>query len=164
MMQIKQMNWNCVLTVKLALSLSLSQTHTHTHTHTQMHIHTNKQNILMAAACLSGNWKSMQWWSGWLLDPSACWPVGAGRLYGTESTGEVHKKESGILESQTRFRDSTFLIWGYIMTILHLTDLKMAAHFPILSFLSFTAISHQKYKYQYFQIISKNTHLQPPSE
>ena len=46
------------------------------------------------------------------------------------------------------------------MTILHLTDLKMAVHFPILFFLSFMAISHQKYKYQCFQITSKNTTLQ----
>ena len=45
------------------------------------------------------------------------------------------------------------------MTILHLTDLKMAVHFPSLSFLSFTAVSHKKYKYS--QIISKNTPLQP---
>ena len=55
--------------------------------------------------------------------------------------------------------DSAALIWGYIMTILHLTDLKMAVHFPSLSFLSFTAVSHKKYKY--FQIVSKNTPLQP---
>ena len=112
----------------------------------------------MAAACLSGNWKSRHWWSGWLPDPSACQPVGTALWY--ESTGEVHNEKPGILECQTCFMDSAALIWGYIMTIMHLTDLKMAVHFPILFFLSFMAISHQKYKYQCFQITSKNTTLQ----
>ena len=94
---------------------------------------------------VSGNWKSRHWWSGWLLDPSASRPVGAALWYWKHWRSPQREVwRFGV----SNFMDSAALIWGYIMTILHLTGLKMAVHFTIFSFLSFMAISHQKYKYQ----------------
>ena len=81
MMQIKQTDEIHWLLDSLSLSLTHSLSLSPTHAHTQMHRHTIKQDTLMASACLSGNWKSRHWWSGWLPDPSACQPVGTALWY-----------------------------------------------------------------------------------